>query len=64
MVGARRAPEKTRIAAEHPEHKEGHNSNERRSQELRISCKDEEDNRDKPSAIGSAAVASKRDTIQ
>ena len=27
-------------------------------------CKDEEDNRDKPFTIGSTAVESKRDTIQ
>ena len=64
MVGAGRAPRKTGIAVEHPEHRSGHSSNERRSQELRSSCKDEKDDRDKPFAIGSTEVARKRDTIQ
>ena len=64
MVGARRAPEKTGIAAEHPEHRECNNNNKGRSQELRSSCKDEEDDRDESFATGSVAVARKRNTIQ
>ena len=64
MVGVRRAPKKTGIAVKNPEHREGHNSNEGRSQELRSSCKDAEDNRDEPVATGSAVVESRRDTIQ
>ena len=64
MVRARRAPRKTGIAAEHPEHREGHDSNEGRSQELRSSGKDEEDDGDEPLATGSAVVKRKRDTIK
>ena len=64
MVGARRAPRETGIAAEHPEHREGHNSNEGRIQEIRSSYKDEEYDKDEPFAIGSATVARKGDTIQ
>ena len=63
MVGARRAPRYIGFAAEHPKHREYNNNNKGRSQELRSSCKNEEDGRDEPFGIGSTEVVMKRDTI-
>ena len=45
-------------------HRECNSNNEGIIQELRSSCKYEEDDRDEPFAIGSTTVARKRHTIQ